>query len=244
MTIVRPPRPVIVAHRGLHAEYPENSREAMRAAWAAGVAWAECDVHECATGPLFVLHDDTLDRTTDATGPLAARIDAELDGVRLRDAAGRVTAYGLPRLADLLADVPLTRHLLVEVKGVADYAALAREVGGRPVSMQSFDPDDLRRVAEHSPLLPSAFLVGTPAALAASVGLPYAAVHVDHRLLDATAHARLTAAGKSIGVWTVNAEADLRRVVGLGVAMLITDEPALARDVVDALCGLQPTGSM
>ena len=209
----------------------------MRAAWAAGVSWAECDVHESATGPLFVLHDETLDRTTDLTGPIADRIDAELDGCRLRDAAGRVTSCRLPRLADVLRAMPAGGRLLVEVKAVRDHAELAREVAGRDVWVQSFDAEDLRQVAAHEGRIRLALLVGNAAELAAAFDTDFRAVHLNHRLLDPAVHRRLSAAGRAIGVWTVNAEADLRRVVDLGVAAVITDEPARAARVVYDLCG-------
>ena len=232
-----PRRPLIVAHRGLHGRDPENSSEAIGAAWAAGVRWAECDVHESATGPLFVVHDQTLDRTTEYTGPIAARLDAELDGCRLRDAAGRVTACVLPRLADVLAAMPPNAGLLVEVKAVRDHAELVRAIGRRNVWVQSFDPEDLRRTAERNATIPLALLVGTAAELDAALGTGYAAVHVDHRLLDAAVHRRLTDAGKTVGTWTVNSEAEIRRVVGLGVSAVISDDPALARRVVEDVCG-------
>ncbi len=232
-----PRRPVIIAHRGLHRDYPENSLEAMRAAWAGRVQWAECDVHESATGPLFVLHDDTLDRTTEYTGPVGGRIDAELDRCRLRDGHGGLTPYTLPRLGDVLGAMPPDGGLLIELKSVHDYAELVRDIAGRNIRVQSFDAEDLRRTAERDGQLPLSLLVGTPAELAAAVEMPYRSIHLDHALLDAAAHRQLARAGKSIGVWTINAEADLRRVVALGVEALITDEPALAEQVVEDLCG-------
>ncbi len=209
----------------------------MRAAWDAGFEWAECDVHESATGPLFVLHDDTLQRTTDAAGLVAERIDAELDGLHLRDAAGVVTPYVLPRLSDVLRAMPPRGRLMIEVKAVRDHTELIRDIGTRNVWVQSFDAGDLARTAELSSGVPLAYLVETPAELEAAFELPYASVHLDHVMLDDALHRRLTAAGKAIGVWTVNVEAELRRVLHLGVELIITDEPALARRVVDELCG-------
>ena len=232
-----PPRPLTVAHRGLHTAYPENSLEAIRAAWSGGVSWAECDVQESATGPLFVLHDETLDRTTEWAGPIADRIDAELDQCRLRDAAGRVTPHTVPRLADVLRAMPPAGRLLIELKAVRDHAELVRDIAGRDVWVQSFDAGDLLLTRAQDPTIPLAYLVETEAELEASLAMRYAAVHLEHRLLDDTMHRRLVAAGKSIGVWTVNDEADLRRVVRLGVTMIITDEPALTMRVVDELCG-------
>ncbi len=229
-------RPIIVAHRGLHATVPENSLAAFKAGWAAGVAWAECDVRESATGPLFVIHDPTLDRTTDGRGRVDGRLDAELDRCRLRDADRRVTRHPLPRLADVVRAMPPAGRLLVEVKAVADAAGLLRDCRGRDVWVQSFASDDLEAVHELDPLVPLAHLVETATDLEAALGMRYESVHLEHNLLDPAMAARLRRAGKSVGVWTVNAEADLRRVVGLGVDVVITDHPQLAMRVVDDLC--------
>lgn len=232
-----PSKPLIVAHRGLHTTLPENSLEAMRAAWDAGLQWTECDVHESATGPIFVLHDDTLDRTTECIGLVGDRIDAELDSCRLRDVAGTVTEYRLPRLSDVLHDMPAGKGLLLEVKAMRDHTELVREIGNRSVWVQSFDAHDLAMTSELNPKLPLAYLVETERDLEASLAMPYASVHLEHVLLDDAMHRRLTAAGKSIGVWTVNDEADMRRVMRMGVSVLITDEPHLARRVADEVFG-------
>jgi glycerophosphoryl diester phosphodiesterase len=232
-----PPRPVIVAHRGLHAAYPENSREAMRAAWDAGVQWAECDVRESTAAGLIVLHDETLDRTTEATGPIDDWPDARPDLLRLRDSAGTITGHTLPRLRDLVHAMPTHGRLLLEIKAINDYAALIRDIGGRPVCVQSFDARSLLMTSRQDRSIPLAYLVETREDLEAAMKMQYPSVHLEQALLDERTHRRLRAAGKSIGVWTVNAEADVRRVVRLGVDMLITDEPALARGVIDELCG-------
>jgi glycerophosphoryl diester phosphodiesterase len=59
--------PIVVAHRGLHDEHPENSLRAFLAAWEAGVEWCECDVRGSREHEPFVIHDETLERTTDAS---------------------------------------------------------------------------------------------------------------------------------------------------------------------------------
>jgi glycerophosphoryl diester phosphodiesterase len=133
--------------------------------------------------------------------------------------------------------MPAAGRLLIEVKAVRDHTELVHDIGDREVWVQSFDARDLAKTAELSSRIPLAFLVETDDAMEAAFSLPYPSVHLEHVRLDAAMHRRLTSAGKAIGVWTVNAEADLRRVVGLGVDRVITDEPHLARSVVDEMCG-------
>lgn len=226
--------PTIVAHRGLHsAAVPENSVAAFAAAWAAGVAWAECDVYVLADGGVFVLHDDTLDRTTDGTGPVMDQPSDRVAACRLRDAAGRLTDQTVPRLRDVVAAMSPDDRLLVEVKETAGpwfVDALMGELADRPVTLQSFDPKVLRIARALAPHLPLAFLVETPEMLAAATKAKHPAVHARHDLLDERTVRRLRTAGKRVGAWTVNAPADLHRLLALGVDTVITDDPlAVAR---------------
>ncbi|HEY8613344.1 MAG TPA: glycerophosphodiester phosphodiesterase family protein, partial [Roseomonas sp.] len=117
----------IIAHRGGAILWPENSMTAFRQAIAAGVDAVECDVHLSADGEPMVMHDATLDRTSNGRGPLGERMAAELSGVKLISAGGE----RLPRLSDLLALVAEgNAGLQVEVKanwhGRPDFDLLAR----------------------------------------------------------------------------------------------------------------------
>jgi glycerophosphoryl diester phosphodiesterase len=99
------------AHRGLHGSgLIENSREAFRAAIARGHG-IECDVQVSRDGEAFVFHDETLDRLTEADGPVAARTAAELDRIQLCG-----TSEALPRLAEMLHLVAGRVPILIEVK--------------------------------------------------------------------------------------------------------------------------------
>jgi glycerophosphoryl diester phosphodiesterase len=111
-------RPLLAAHRGGAALWPENSLLAFRQALALGSDLLELDVHPTADGEVAVIHDPTLDRTTDATGAVARRTAAELARARLRGPDGALTDERVPLLDDVLGLVaPSRASLLVEVKG-------------------------------------------------------------------------------------------------------------------------------
>ena len=110
--------PRVIAHRGLSARAPENTLAAFRAAAGAGVPWVECDVQLTADGHAVLLHDETLDRTTDGTGRLA---DTPLAGLRGLDAGGWFDAAfageSIPALSealDLLAALGLGVNLEIK----------------------------------------------------------------------------------------------------------------------------------
>src|SRR5687767_14722600 len=85
-------RPLVFAHRGGCALGPENTLAAFDLGLAAGADGLEFDVHLSADDVVVVFHDDTLDRTTQSSGPVRSRTAAELAGVdagcRFRDARG------------------------------------------------------------------------------------------------------------------------------------------------------------
>jgi len=226
-------RPIVVAHRGLHREFPENSLEAFGAAWREGVEWCECDVHASAEGEPVVLHDETLDRTTTGRGPVRDYHWRELAGLRLKTADGCEPQCRLPLLKELVELVPGGGGLLVEVKP-ADRRELVRRVldlcRGRSCVIQSFEPAPL--LAAWGAGLPLALLVGRREELPYVAAAQVDAIHIDHRLLDASVAGRVKSAGKVLGVWTVNAPADVRRVLSLGVEVIITDEPLAVREIV------------
>ncbi len=222
--------PTIVAHRGVHRAHPENSLAAFDTAIGEGF-WVECDVHASRDGEPVIIHDDTLDRTTEARGRVDALTAAELERVRLKG-----SQQTLPTLARALRS---GGSWLVEVK-----PPRAREFVRRVADLlvrssvrwvvQSFDADNVRELLAYHPPTRGAFLVEDVDVLERAIPQRWPAVHVSHELLDADVRDRLRANGTSIGVWTVNEPADIRRVLELGVDMLITDEPHRAREATES----------
>lgn len=114
------PRTRFAAHRGGAALWPENSLLAFRRAIALGAPLVELDVHPSVEGMPVVIHDRTLERTTDAHGPVADRPLDELRRTRLKGPDGALTDERLPTFEEVLALVaPSPTDLLLEVKGPA-----------------------------------------------------------------------------------------------------------------------------
>lgn len=91
-------RVLIVGHRGARNLWPENSLDGFRRTKALGIDAVEFDVHVARDGELVVIHDPTLERTTEGAGAVADRTAAELAAIRLRDGNGE----GVPDLASVL----------------------------------------------------------------------------------------------------------------------------------------------
>jgi len=243
--------PLIAAHRGGAALWPENSLLAFRNALALGVDLLELDVHLSADGEVVVLHDATLDRTTTGHGPVREATTATLASLRLRARDGHVTDEPIPTLAQVLDLAAPTRvGVLPEIKVGADgrrYPGIEEQVlallGARGLlaraTVQAFAPETIRRLRELAPGVRTMLLVGrarverervTPAtAVQWTVDAGATDLGIDHRLVDRGVVDAARKASVRLAVWTVNDETDMRRLIDLGVDAVMTDRPDLLR---------------
>ncbi len=120
---------LVSAHRGGPGPgLPENAIETIAATLAAAPALIEVDVATSADGVLFLLHDETLDRTTTGEGPLAEKTWAEISKLRLKDQTGAVTPYAPARFADALALTKDRTIMQVDFKRSTRYEDVIAEI--------------------------------------------------------------------------------------------------------------------
>ncbi|MBG6161583.1 glycerophosphoryl diester phosphodiesterase [Labrenzia sp. EL_195] len=148
--------PEIVCHRGACRIAPENTGASARTAWDGGFDYVEIDVRETADGQLVLHHDETLERTTTGTGPLAGRNLRELQKL---DAGNWFDAFfkgiRLPTLSEfVLLAAKGNRKLYVEIKQ-ADAVKTAGEVFGKlshdQVFFWSFDQSRMMQIRKAYP---------------------------------------------------------------------------------------------
>jgi glycerophosphoryl diester phosphodiesterase len=244
----------IAAHRGGGALWPENSLLAFQSAIALGSDLLELDVHQSRDGGVIVIHDATVERTTDGTGAVQSMTAADLRRLRLRGPDGALTSERVPTLDEVLAAAaPSHAGLLIEVKepapgdrydGVEERVLAAVAAAGlqRRATIMAFDPRTIVRVRELAPRMRTSFLVAHAAVERAgvrpAVSVDWARatgatdVGLELTLLDEQVAAAARAASLRLGVWTVNDEPAMRRMLALGVDVLTTDRPDLARRLV------------
>ncbi|GIG28547.1 glycerophosphodiester phosphodiesterase family protein [Cellulomonas marina] len=245
---------IALAHRGFSLDGRENSLAAFAAARALGLEHVETDAHATADGVAVALHDERLDRTTDATGLVAA---LPWDVVRRARIAG---GEPVPRLDEVLGELP---DLRVNVDVKSDDAvgpvveAVQRTAAHDRVCLTSFSTRRRRRAVAvlGRPVATSAGQAEVVAFLAAvraprlpartrAAAVRAALRHVDciqvpersGRLVvvDAATVAAAHAAGRQVHVWTVDDPADQGRLLDLGVDGLVTDRADVLRDVLRA----------
>jgi len=245
------PATLVAAHRGGAALWPENSLLAFRSALALGVDALELDLHLTADGEVVVLHDPSLDRTSTGTGAVRDLKLADLAAVRLKTREGAVTAERVPTFAQVLDLVaPTSAELLPEIKvdanrqrydGIEEKVlALIRARGLRSrTTIQAFQVETIRRLRELEPKARTMLLVARgdverdrarPAeAVRRARELGATDLGMNHRLIDTDVMSAARAAGIRVAAWTPNEEADIRRMVELGVDMVMSDRPDLAK---------------
>lgn len=110
------PKPYLMAHRGNRVACPENTLAAFRQALADGADILETDLHLTADGVFVCIHDATVDRTTNGTGPVAGMTLAELKALSASCGRPEFEAEGIPTLAELADLLPDDVALALELK--------------------------------------------------------------------------------------------------------------------------------
>ncbi|MFJ8624026.1 glycerophosphodiester phosphodiesterase [Kitasatospora sp. NPDC093550] len=231
--------PTVYAHRGASSAAPENTLVSDEVARRAGAEWIEDDVQPSRDGVPYVLHDDTVDRTTNGTGRIRDLTAAQLDA--LDAGSWFAPAYAGTRLPTLAAQLEDLRtrggRLLLEVKGphtrdqVARIVREVREHGMTDrVFVQSFEVDALRLTRELAPELPLGLLRATldpdPVATARDLGLAAYNPSDDALATRPGVLQDLHAAGVAVNVWTVDQPARWQALAAAGVDGIITNRPA------------------
>jgi glycerophosphoryl diester phosphodiesterase len=228
-----------IAHRGASALYPENTLCAFLAAADLGADMCEFDVRMTRDGEVVVIHDATVNRTTDGRGRVAEmnaaaikRLDA---GVRF---GGEFRGERIPTLAEVAAALGGRCSMDVELKAVGlehRVCGILRESGAiESAIVSSFDWDQLKIVAAQEPELRVALLgEKAPASLleAASAMRAYAIAprfDIASAELCAEAHRR----GLAVYVWTVDDVLTMRRLMAAGVDGIMTNHPERLRELV------------
>ena len=233
MNMVNWPLPFWIAHRGAGKLAPENTLAAFRLGASHGYRAFECDVKLSRDGVPFLLHDDTLNRTTSARGVAGRRDWAELatlDAGSWHSAA--FAGEALPRLEAVEQFCIDGGHALnLEIKPTPGQALLTGQVVGRRASrhcktlLSSFQPEALLGAAETAPDIPRALLLDAlkPGWLLQAQGLGCVAVVTEYRLMDKAVIAAIHAAGMRALVYTVNDAAAAKTLITNGVDGIITD---------------------
>ncbi len=245
---------IVVAHRGASKQAPENTMEAFRLGVEAGADAIELDVHLTVDGQLAVIHDDTLDRTTDRTGAVVERTmdeireaDAGATFVRPDDSGFPFAGRGLtvPTLPEVLEWLPDEVGLVIEIKARAAADAVVAAVrdhsvrsSGRLVVI-SFDEHAIERVRELDREIKTGYLLVPTQPV--EPALVWATEHGHTGVfpwegdlgidpLPIMAQAQIY--GREVGCYVVNDPERMQHLAVCGLWGFVTDVPDVAREAL------------
>ena len=245
-------RPLVIAHRGGAGLWPENTLHAFERAAALGADVIETDVRATADGELVLIHDETVNRTTDGSGRVRQLTLAELKrldaGYRWSPDGGqsfplRGRGLTVPTLREVFAALPRTRFNIEPKQTAPSLAAplcrLIREHGMQTrVMVAAFRDTAVEQFRRECPEVATSagtaevagFLALQRSGLASSYGPRMQALQVPEwagslRVLSEEFVASAHARNLRVHAWTVNAESDMRRLLALGVDGVMTDYP-------------------
>ncbi|MEO8287608.1 MAG: glycerophosphodiester phosphodiesterase family protein [Chloroflexota bacterium] len=237
--------PILIAHRGGSLEAPENTMAAFQHAIDLGMRYVELDVQMSSDGELMVIHDETLDRTTNGSGAVG---DYTYDELRKLSAGAHFgPEYAEERIPtlrevlDLCVDAGV--GVVIELKSPALYIGMEEKVAALLAEMWlrgaenlwciSFDHPAIRKMRTLDATIPLGYLyeyfeekfVQPDDNIQAYC--PYFRTAVAHPEQIAKAHEL----GKLVFVYTANEEADMLAVVAAGIDGMVSDRPSLLKEL-------------
>ena len=230
---------LVIAHRGAAGAAPENTMAAVRRAIADGADWVEIDVQESRDGHVVVFHDSDFMKLSG--NPLKIW-DGELAAIQRQDIGSwfgpEFASEQVPTLTQVLEEVRGRAQLMIELKyyghdqkleqrvvDIVESAGMADEV-----SIMSLKLQGVQKLQALRPDWKVGLLAATAVGDLSKVDVDFLAVSA--RMATTRLIRRVHASNKRILVWTVNDALSMSKWMSMGVDGVITDEPALAREVL------------
>jgi len=237
------PRPIIFAHRGDFAHAPENTLPSFQQALQKGADGVELDAKLTADGHVIVIHDPTVDRTTDGKGRVTS---LPLEAVRKLDAGKwfneKFTGTKVPLLEEVFAIVGKDKMINIELTNYSSprdglvvkvCELVKRHNNCGQILFSSFFPSNLKIAAQILPEVPRGLLAmpGLVGLWARSFGFMFGDYQALHPHISNTSREqmqRVHRLKRRVHVWTANKPEEINRLKEWGVDGIITDDPQTA----------------
>ena len=244
------PRPIILAHRGDSAHAPENTLPSFQQALQKGADGVELDVKLTADGHVIVIHDSTVDRTTDGKGSVSS---LTLESIRKLDAGKwfneKFAGTKVPLLEEVFETIGRDKIINIELK-LANYFSssddlvmkvcelVKRHNNHDQILFSSFYTSSLKIVAQLLPEIPRGLLAmpGPLGLWARSFGFMFGNYQALHPHISNATREQVQRAHRlkrRVHIWTVNQPEEIIRFKGWGVDGIITDDPQTATRVLE-----------
>ncbi|WP_455372579.1 glycerophosphodiester phosphodiesterase family protein [Limibacillus halophilus] len=236
---------VVIAHRGAAGSRPENTLASVRKALEDGADWVEIDVQESADGEVIVIHDSDFMKLAGVDIKVWDATREDLEGIDIGSWFDPAYASErTPLLREVLEVVRDRAKLLIELKYYghdvaleAKTVAIVEEAGmSDQVATMSLKYPAVQKMLALRPNWPSGVLAATAVGDLTRLEGDFIAINAGQAGRGLASAARK--AGKELYLWTVNDPLQMSAAFSMGVSGIITDEPALAREVLAVRAGL------
>lgn len=237
------PHPILLAHRGDLANAPENTLPSFSQAIQKGADGVELDAKLTADGHVIVIHDPTVDRTTNGSGKVAS---FTLEAIRELDAGAWFDSQFAGTKVPLLEEVFETvgRNKLINIE-LTNYSSpkdgltqkvcelIKRHNNGQQIIFSSFFSSNLKIAAQVLPDVPRGLLAmpGLLGLWARSFGFMFGDYQALHPHISSTSKEQVSRAHRvkrRVHVWTANTPEEVNRLKEWGADGIFTDDPAVA----------------
>lgn len=219
-----------IGHRGAKGHLAENTLESIQKALDFGADAIEIDVHRCKTGELVVIHDFTLDRTTNGSGEIAKKPLTELKMLKVEG------QFKIPLLSEVLDLIKGKCTINIELKGLNTARATSKMIKNYIVEnnwkyeefiVSSFQKNELFQMRQLDGSVPLGILSKASVTEAIELGklLKASAIHPSLGIITRDNVQASHEAGFKVNVWTVNEPEDIIRMQDFGVDGIISDFP-------------------
>ena len=237
------PRPIIFAHRGDFAHAPENTLPSFEQALQKGADGVELDVKLTSDGQVIVIHDSTVDRTTNGKGRVAS---LPLEDIRMLDAGNwfneKFAGTKIPLLQEVFGLVSKDKLINIELTNYSsprDGLAIKvcdlikRHNNHKQIIFSSFFSSNLKIAAQTLPEIPRGLLAmpGLVGLWARSFGFMFGDYQALHPHISNASQQQMQRAHRvkrRVHVWTVNSPEEINQLKEWGVDGIITDDPQMA----------------
>ncbi|WP_433834871.1 glycerophosphodiester phosphodiesterase [Flavobacterium anhuiense] len=219
-----------IAHRGAKAYEPENTLQAFQKALDLNSDGIELDVHLSADGHIIVIHDETIDRTTNGKGLVNSFSLSELKSFLINE------KYQIPTLNEVFDLIDKKCLINIELKGLGTAPKVVRLIeeytsekkwNYNNFIISSFEWNMLNETLSLNPNIPIGVLTeeNIDTALAFAENIKAKAIHPDFQLLNKENVQQIQEKGFLVFPWTVNSEEDIQKVKNYKVNGIISDNP-------------------
>lgn len=219
-----------IGHRGARGYEPENTLIGFQKALALNVDQIELDIHGSADGEIMVIHDETVDRTTNGSGYVNSFTRLELQQFQIEGQQYIPTLIEVLNLIDLKCSINIeikSNGLANKLVAIIEQYVTEKQWKYSDFIVSSFEWDNLEKIRLLNPSIPIAVLTETSIedALAFAKKIKAQAINPDFQLLSTENVSQMQQAGFQVFPWTVNEIKDIKRIQSYKVDGIISDFP-------------------